>query len=393
MSYEIYRENDNVYLNVVMNGTTPTNPIGGPSGTTLINEDNLPGVYDVTKTTPILDKCSDYYASIIRFEIPLNTVPITICPIVPNQSNPNQTPLVFGISYNGTDNSAFVIWTPNNDSPAPLQNQPFQVITDYYFIYFYDLFINMANTTLSLLWTNSGLAALFPTLLPPYFLFDPETRLLNLIVPACFVTLTAPAATIPILWMNESSIRFYDAFPTFFNGLNQPNGRDFDFYLSQFINKQKYVFNGTSANPNDPSIPSPVVYYRFEQDYETIFIWSSLRRIIVSTNTIPITNEYVPAQNNSGLNNSFPIISDYIPNINLPGESRGIAYYYPQSQYRLCDMISNIPLQKIDLKIFWEDTNSNLYPLDISTGQQASIKLAFIRKSLYKSQNSKLLKM
>ena len=387
MLREFYKENDNLYLNVIMNGQTPTYQ----GGTTFTNEDNVPAIYNATKTTPLLDKCSDYYCSIIRFTIPLNTIPLFIAPIVPNQANPNLTPLVFGIFYNGGTFSTNVLWTPESTDSPPLQNQPTQVITAYYYSFYYDHFINMANTALQTVWVSSGLAALFPTLLSPYFLYDPETGLINLTVPACFVTLTAPAVAIPILFMNESSIRYYDAFPTFYRGLNNANGRDFDIDLPK-VNVQKYVFHGTAANPNDPTIPSPVIYYRYLQDYEIIFIWSSLRRIIISTNTLPVVNEYVPAQDNSGVNNSFPILTDFIPNINLPGESRSIAYYNPTSQYRLVDMISNTPLQKIDIKIFWEDTNNNLYPLDISTGQQASIKIAFLRKSLYKSQNSNLLK-
>jgi hypothetical protein len=87
------------------------------------------------------------------------------------------------------------------------------------------------------------------------------------------------------------------------------------------------------------------------------------------------------------VNSSLPIITDFIPNINSPGESRSIAYYNPTSQYRLIDMVSDTPLQKINLKIYWVDISNNIYPLYVSVAQQASIKLAFIRKSLYKQSN------
>ena len=113
--------------------------------------------------------------------------------------------------------------------------------------------------------------------------------------------------------------------------------------------------------------------------------WTSLRKIIIATNTIPNTNEYVPTKGNSGVTNSFPILTDFTPNFSqVGGETRSIAFYYPTSQYRLVDMISDQPLSKINIKIYWEDTAGNLYPLYISPSQQINLKLAFLRKSLYK---------
>ena len=88
---------------------------------------------------------------------------------------------------------------------------------------------------------------------------------------------------------------------------------------------------------------------------------------------------------------SYPILTDFVPNISAAaGESRSIAYYVPTSQYRLVDLISTNPLQKIDIRIFWEDRDGNLYPLEISIFQQASLKLGFFKKSLYNSGSSLL---
>ena len=388
-------ENNNVYVNITITGSTPNY-----NGTTQFsNEDNIATDYNTTKTIPILDKCSDYYASIVRFSIPLNTIPLLICPIIPLQGNPNLTPLVFGIFYNGSTFSLPVIFMPSGPGPAPAQNQFTQVITPYYYIYYYEQFINMVNYILSVLWILSGLSVLFDNLNAPYYYYDPITTLVNLVLPACFFKLTAPAAAIPILFYSESSIRYFDAFPTFFNGYNQPNGRDFDLNVASLTNVNNYAFHGSPGNPFDPTITNPPTYYQIPQDYPTIFYWSSIRSLLITTNNIPIKNEFIPTLSTSSSNNSnnsvassFPIITDFIPNLTAPGESRAIAYYFPLSQYKLVDMTSDNPLQKIDLHFYWQDTSNNLYPLQISLFQEINVKLGFFKKSLYKPMNPLLYK-
>ncbi len=48
-------------------------------------------------------------------------------------------------------------------------------------------------------------------------------------------------------------------------------------------------------------------------------------------------------------------------------------------------MVGNTALIKIDLNLYWSDTFNNIYPIYISHGQQASVKIAFINKKLYNS--------
>ncbi len=388
MTSNIYKENDNTYLNIVINGALPI--YNGT--TTLTNEQNVIAEYSVTKTTPIIDYCSDYYCSVIRFTIPLNTIPILICPIIPNQPYPNLTPLIFGI-YNGLTYSLFVNYISESNHGPPAQNQLTQVITDYYYIYYYEQFINMVNITLNTLWINSGLQTIFPTVTQPYFVYNSGSGLISMIVPQCFVNITSPLITIPVIFMNEASIQFFDTFPLKFYDYNQPSGRDYDFifnYATQIVPPVLGVNPVLETNayaPYNGTITSPPSYYRFFQNYQTTFIWSSLRKLILSSTSIPIFGEFTPSSLNGSLNNSFPVLTDFVPNIELPGQSRGIAYYNPKAQYRLIDLISTSPLQKIDIRIYWEDKLGNLYPLTISAGQQASIKLAFLRKSLYKASN------
>ena len=147
------KETDNVYLNVIFENSST----GAPGS----RQSSIPLQYNVTKTLPILDKCSDYYCSIIRFDIPLGEIPIIIVPVIPNQTpptNPNLTPWVIGINtgsdnhIGGTDFPVSVIYSPNDldplFNPPPEQNQPTQIITPYYFCYDFQNIINDINYAL-----------------------------------------------------------------------------------------------------------------------------------------------------------------------------------------------------------------------------------------------------
>jgi len=396
----IYKENDNIYLNITFNSpqiNSTGTPFDPPSG-----ENPIPMEYNVTKTLAVVDKCSDYYCSVVRFAIPMNSVPLFIMPIVPGnqQSHPvnaNLTPMIIGILYNDVYYPVNLIYTADNTASYPLQNQDTQVITPYYYVYTYQTLINMVNVALNIAWTTSPLAALFPTTIQPFFQYNSSTELISLIVPRLFSYVTSPATSIPFLYMNLALLRYLESFEIFFNGYNQPNGADFIFRCTNTI----------PLNPSDPTPPQvfptdqnafaffgttpvfPAQYFIFTQQYSMIQYWSSLRKILITSGSIPISYENIPAPDNTGINVSLPVLTDFVIPLENAGDSRTIAYYNPTAQYRLVDMISDTPLYRINVKVYWEDVYGNRYPMLIEYNQTSSIKIGFFRKSLYK--NTKML--
>lgn len=372
------KDNDNVYLNVVFNNISS----GAPGSV----EDSVIASYNVTKTLPIVDKCSDYYCSIVRFDIPLSTIPIIIVPIIPNQGNPNLTTYVIGITLAGTDYPEPVIYTPLNNSPVPVQNQITQVITPYYYIFGFQDLINDINEALHVSFAAAGSPG--GSGQDPFFWYNPQTQLISLYVSAAFI---ASGATI---FMNTYLDSLLDGFQVFFNGFNQPNGHDYTFVIANpTSNPISYYPYGY---PMNVAFSVPPVYYQFQQQYNVITYWFSLSKLIIATNTIPINREFIPGYNpdnsQNGQATSFPIITDFVPELDFSNESRSIAYYNPTSQYRLVDMNSDTALYKIDLQILWEDRLGNLYPLYLKVNQTASVKLAFLKKSLYRGTNRLLVK-
>ena len=166
-------ERDNIYYNVIFNNTSE-------------NETPTIAKYSFTNTLIILENPSEYFCSIIRFEIPLSEVPLYIMPIVPNQSNANLTPMSVRISFGGNNYYQNIIYVPDNNIAAPVQNQTSQVITPYYYVYSYQNLINAINTAIATQYAAFATAnPTAPQATPnsaPYFYYFRTIELITLVI-------------------------------------------------------------------------------------------------------------------------------------------------------------------------------------------------------------------
>lgn len=220
-----------------------------------------------------------------------------------------------------------------------------------------------------------------PASAAPYFYYNPATQLITLVVANAFIA----APDNPQIFQNEFSRGYLDAFHFQILNFFSPIGKDMIFILTDTHQNNQAV---------DPPFTTPSTL--FTQEYVYINSWFSLRKIVVTSLSLPVRSEYVPSVASNGnlgadVSSTLPIVTDFVPNLVSPGDERSIAYYYPTSQYRLIDLISDTPLTKIDLTFYWEDTLGNLYPIFITSRQQVSAKIAFIKKSLYGSPGNQLL--
>ena len=407
-------ETDNVYYNVIIDHSEiqyyadPSGAVGPLLNPPIIRTSFAN--YEATRDNAILDKASDYYLAITRFAIPLDTVPVMIMQVIPNTAHlglgpvgPNGsyyadlTPYIIGINYLGVNYSNNLIYTANTVDNRPIQNEPLQIITPYYYVYSYNLLINMANIALARSWVSSGLATIFPNFIPPYFIYN--TTNIVFIIPDCFHRITSPLTTIPEIYINAELITFFTPFQYIFNGNNQVDGKNFIFLLSNAppntIQSNITPFYPSGITP--PPLPLTYVpptglpqsiltdYWQLSSEYSTYPSWDSLRKIVLVSNTMPVRSEGIPSTNpnNPGLSSGLPILADFIPNIEFAGDFGSIAHYTPGT-YKLVDLLSDLPLTKIDIQVYWQDRNQNLYPLQLSVFQTASIKIGFFRKNLYK---------
>jgi len=378
MSYStVSQEADNVYLNVV------------------INHDDSQGVqptlaaYRENKSSPIISKMEDYYMSIIRFVIPGDTIPLFIMPIVPGQTDPNLTPLVISIQF-GT--SVFPVNLEYfNTNPAflpPNQNNPNgQIITPYYFTYSFNKMILMINTALATAYAN--FVAAFPAApqvvanQTPFFFYDPATELISLIVHYTWATTGANQALITI---NYELANYLFAFP-FTSKLLTPTLDTLAFYIDNNNGTNGYALYGT-APTNPPS------FLQISQEYVATQYWISLRKLVILSSSLPTRKEVVPVINEDGSQTGQyagqSILTDFVPPVEYLSQVRTISYYNPTSQYRLVDIPNSGPLSNIDISVYWQDKLGNLYPIYLSVYQQASFKIGFFRKTLYKHPSLKM---
>lgn len=351
----IEKHYDNIYLNATFTHDAS------------FGERPSPAIYNVTKTLPIVDIASDYYVSIIRFDIPLGTVPLYIFPVIPGSLATQTSPMIIGVTVGGVDfpvNLVYVADFTTSLFPPVNQNNPNQqIITPFYFVYAYQNLIDAINKALNTAWVAAGSPGGAPG---PYFYLDSVTELISLVVSNAFIVAGAT------IFVNEFLVNYLDAFHWFQNGINVPNGHDFTF-----------IFDSTLNFTLPPFTVGPTLW-KFTQEYTTLVYWSALRRILITSNNIPVINEFLPVNSiDQGIASSLPVLTDFVPSIEQPGQQRSIAYYYPTSQYRLVDMISNRPIQAVDLRIFWQDKQNNIYPLLLQVLQTASVKMIFVKKDLY----------
>ncbi len=348
---------DNNYLNIVIsNNETSTNPY----------RRNVQAVYDETLTQPILADPTQYYASIIRFSMPLDTIPFFSFPVDKNQNQANTSQLVIGIRNAAlTEFSQTVTYVIQNDIVAPPSggtNITYnQSLSQYYFVYSIQPMIDMINTALLAAYTASGVGGGVP-----FYVYDPLTQLISIIVTAGFL------ATGAKIFLNSYLKNYLDSFA--FTTEN-------DVQTGAF----KYIHNLTTT-PYGQVSP-----FRYYQEYNSLDLWFDIRKIVVTSTSLPVSQEaspnYDPAasQGTNGSVGYSPIVTDFVISYNNINDVSSVLVYEPANQYRLIDMNSQMPISRLNFTFYWLSKNGSLYPVYLSPNNSITMKIAFFKRTLYNS--------
>lgn len=374
---EVHKEDDDhIYYNIII----PHDNTYGSSPTLAI--------FDEQRVEALIDNPEDWYLSIIRFTVPGSQIPIMIVPIQSGsgQTDPNLTTMSVTLTYSTFNYQQFLEYVPTNttiSTPAPPSSNPpsyRQTQSPYYYIYVYQEFVNLINTAFNQAFTTLKTAN--PGITPteaPYVIYDATTQLMSIIVPTNYVGVID-------IWMNTPLQNYLTAIEKIFYGYDQPNGKD---YKLNLVNNQNNAYYKQLPNSGPPAAAN---YYEFKQEYNVLQYLNSFRNLVFTSTLMPINNEYLPSLNalitpnqGSGLVNFIPILTDFTPLLQYAGDARSILQYYAQGPYRLVNLKGNCALRKIDLQIYWSDTYNNLHPVYISTNQQASIKILFVRRTVYRT--------
>ncbi len=362
MERKVKSHRDNIYLNCVINPDP------------FLGQRDSPCIYNQTLSQAVISDPSKYYLSVARFTVPISNIPILLFPLDVTQTNPLQSILQLGINLGGAypspgvtstpiggiNYAQSVLYVPDNNLQEPRAVGPFNnsdATNQFYWIYSIQSFIDMFNTTLNAAYTASGIVGT-PV---PYYSYDPNTQLISLHVTDAFLNYAGS----PKIFMNAYAINYLNSFKIY-QDVVSPLGS----------NGQLYFYHDLRVLPIGAVTP-----YTIPEDYNAMSLWFSLRKIIITSATLPVTPEIIPG-NSSGSVTYLPIITDFSIDLANTINLGDVAIYNP-AFYRLVDMSSNVPINNITLDFLWQDRFGNIIPILIEPFQSASIKLAFIKKSLF----------
>lgn len=328
--------------------------------------------FSETRTEALINKPDDYNLAVTRFSIPTNLIPLQICPIVPNQLDPNLTTYEIFLSYNSLVYNASVEYVPTDISlpvppaPGPSESPIRSNYYRYYSIFSIQHLLDMINTAFNAVYNTlpSGIKATL--VYPPFMYYDPTTSLFSLYVPNTYVE-------------NNVGIFFNFSLNKLFSGsFNQiieekGAGPNFQFVVQSLNGLNQVTVNGTQ-------------YYQMTQEFDTISQISSFDALVFTTGSLPIRSEAISSQiigsNQSTQNtgNYQKILTDFQIDQTTGFEARSFIHYNPSAEYRRVQMYGQVPLNNIDIQVYWRDTSQNLYPVYVSFGNLLTIKILFEKK-------------
>ena len=348
----------------------------------LYNAGNRPIIAKVldTRSTAVLNNPSEFELSVVRFNVPTNSIPTSLVPFTNNPLIPTETILRVGLGYQGNIIYQNVLLTTTN--------RPDDYIFPSGAIFTYGQLLEYVNDAFATVYAQ--LVLLYPLLThtaPPFYVFDPATLLCNLYIPAEYTAYTANPSPITI-HLNEPLFEHYLC--NVRARLTQPLGV-IDWEL--IVNENTITTTAPAPRvglPPSLSVFAPPLYILY-QDAPSIQRWNCLKNIVLTSSLVPTVPEYVntpggigassPAQSGNTQSGSLPIITDFLALGALdPLRDRVAVEYVPTAEYRMVSMVGITPLFRLDLSVYWVDTYGGLHPLFITPLTGLDVKVMFRRR-------------
>lgn len=304
-------------------------------------------VYNSTKTEPIIDNPSEYHLVIDRFYLSGFLIPTYI--FLPTE------PGEVSFRYGGGTYTAQLVFDPRTNT-IPI-NDP-----TYYWIYDYQHYLDMLNEALFQAFASipvppAGAVA-------PYMVWDSDAQKFIFYAQKAYYD-EALAAPIEV-YFNDTIFKIFPFFPYF---------EESDSFWRLVIRDYK----------NNTETIGGADYLFLKQQASGVSYWNPAKGLVFTSQSIPVKNTYTQINNKAEFQNdsnatSLGILIDFkLDNINSLDQRKQLLYV-PQQNYRRLDLYGTSPLRSIDIQVYWVDLFGNLNPLRIPKGQEANIKLLFIRK-------------
>jgi len=326
------------------------------------DKDIIPANFNQISNVPILNNPSEYFVSIVRFGFLGSGIPIFTF---------KDDTYYITLSYDGYDATHPVVYDPEINPVDPSFSNT---------VFSYNHFMYMINKTFDTCFADLKLnKPLAPPTEAPYIQFNPENDLCSLYFQTLYDPDVAGEETIKV-YFNNVLYYFFDNWFIVREGLQSPDYKDYRFIIHDCKN------NRIESDPNNTNISALNPYYKNQQEYSTLYNFSDTKTISFKSCLFPTAPEYTQTSTNQVLAGE-KILTDFEPiqSLSDPSGFRGYIQYYANGAYRLINMTTTTPLKNIDLQITYKDELGVDQPLGIPRNSSCSVKLMFIKKSLYRS--------
>lgn len=340
-----------------------------------------------TRQQPLINNPSDYYIAVERFELPSQSLPLL--QMETNVGSLNITPYTIGFEFDDGTTQLFnevMVYVPNNTLTNGGTTAASKT-NSYYNIFSYSHVLDMINTTMQDAWNNlwaaesAFLGANGYVNEAPYFEYDDDnTGLIYLITQ---YAMRQNFVKIVCNWQMRS--RFLDGFESFYR---PQSGVKLSAVPDAYQILVKNRDNNAYAKPGI-ALTNPPAYLKQVQEYKTLDRWNGVDAIVLTTSTIPVSNEYLSNSGSSlnpkvsGSTNTIKLLTDFEALFAGAGDARQTLTYAASGQYKLMDMDSTSPMTNFDFQLWWRDVDGKLHPMFLSPSDSFNIKFAFIKKETF----------
>jgi len=411
---------DHTYYNITITNDNTT------------SQQSIPLVFNEARSVPLVVNPSEHYMSVMRFELDTTALPVLfVQPKLGALAIDNVVGnTVYSITFTlgtGQTLTRYVFWDPNTTYTGPALLNKTSYSNPYFYCYSYQNFLDAVNNQLASMaqFLNIGAPALY---------FDSKTNLITLSAPLTTfrtdidgtnianITLGIDgkpvAGPVCSLYFNEPLFNLFSSLANvyvggnlgyqlvFYTGSNIPNRSSIAPYN---YNQQPYILN---VYTNTAQIGSPL-YISNIQEYPSIALWTPVKSIIFKTVLLtnvaelqgkPLVygysanNAIIPAPDNTKPNPEFPwfgnptnfnpanadvlnILVEHSVELKKGTEYKPFVFYEPTGEYRLTDLVGEMPINQIDISVYWKDDFGGLNQLYLPVGCSAGIKILFRKKS------------
>jgi len=329
-----------------------------------------PASFLINRTAPLLNyPNNEYFASIIRFTVPLTSQPLFLY---------FDTSNIVSITKNGVTASATLVFQRtdfNND-------QIFQVpvggtSTLVGAVYQYQTLADMVNVALATCCATLGISGLGQI---PYMTYDATTNLFTMYAPTSWADVYPYTNNaIPKIYFNKLLQTYFVNFNNMSYN-NAINNNNLDYLV---------IISDTRNNYYLDAVGNAWFYNR--QEWNGVQYTNSLSNISIVSNALPYTGDSlnnILLNQNVAQSGSIKSISDFEIVKNEPGGQRSLAQYQSQNN-RYLDLTGNNKITALDMSFFCfyeELVNggqvSPYQPLIMNPFEVITVKLMFKKKDL-----------